>query len=132
VILSWKAPASDGGSPVTSYRVYQGTAPGAGAGAVVSTAAVTRTTLAGLANGTTYYFRVTAVNAAGRTGTSSAEVSATPGAATTVSLTPQAASTPLIASLAAVSLAATAGAFILALRYRQGRRQLPHRSRRVM
>jgi fibronectin type 3 domain-containing protein len=67
VTLSWAAPASDGGSPVTAYRVYQGAGPGGETGPPVTCSPVTptRCTVTGLVNGTTYYFKVTAVNKVG-------------------------------------------------------------------
>ena len=67
VTLSWAAPASDGGSPVTGYIIYQGTSPGGETGTPVNGPPVTATsyTVTGLTNGTTYYFKVVAVNAAG-------------------------------------------------------------------
>jgi Glycoside hydrolase family 44/PA14 domain/Fibronectin type III domain len=71
VTLSW---AAVGGA--ASYQVYRGTASGAEA-LVRSGVAGTTFTDVGLANGTTYYYRVSAVNAAGE-GPLSAEVSATP------------------------------------------------------
>ena len=79
VTLSWAAPASDGGSPVTGYHIYQGTSAGGESATPVNSSPVTATsmTVTGLAGGTTYYFVVTAVNAAGE-GPPSAEASATP------------------------------------------------------
>ena len=79
VTLSWAAPASDGGAPISDYNVYQGTSPGSETGAPVSGSPVTATstTVTGLANGTTYYFKVAAVNGIGQ-GPASAEVSAVP------------------------------------------------------
>jgi Fibronectin type III domain len=67
VTLSWAAPASDGGSPVTGYIIYQGTSPGGETGTPVNHSPVTGTshTVTGLTNGTTYYFKVVAINAAG-------------------------------------------------------------------
>ena len=67
VTLSWAAPASDGGSPVSGYIIYQGTSPGGETGTPVNGSPVTATsyTVTGLTNGTTYYFKVVAVNAAG-------------------------------------------------------------------
>jgi fibronectin type 3 domain-containing protein len=81
VTLSWAAPASDGGAPISDYDVYQGTSPGGETGAPVggSPVTTTSTTVTGLVNGTTYYFNVAAVNRVGQ-GPASAEVSATPAA----------------------------------------------------
>ena len=60
VSLSWKAPGSDGGAAITGYRIYQGSSK-----KPVASVAGTGTTVKNLANGTTYSFRVTAVNKAG-------------------------------------------------------------------
>ncbi len=76
VSLSWTAPSTTGGSPVTSYNVYVSTVPGA-AGTKVASVAAKGYTATGLTNGTTYYFEVTAVNVVGE-GPASAQVSATP------------------------------------------------------
>jgi titin len=76
--VSWSAPATNGGSPVTGYNVYRGTSPGGESGTpVASNVTTTSFTDTGLANGTTYYYRVAAVNAVG-TSAQSSEVSATP------------------------------------------------------
>src|SRR5262245_19783673 len=90
VTLSWNAV---GGA--TTYKVYRGTASGA---EVLVQSGVTGTTAAdtGLANGTTYYYKVSAVNAVGE-GPLSAEVSATPQVA------PPAAPTNLSAAAVSVS-----------------------------
>jgi fibronectin type 3 domain-containing protein len=73
VALSWNA------SPTaTSYNVYRSTSSG-GEGATPYQTGVTSTSFTdtGLTNGTTYYYQITAVNAAGESPKSS-EVSATP------------------------------------------------------
>ena len=115
VHLSWTAPASDGGSPVTSYNVYRATVPGFQAGALVTGTIGTSITVTGLTDGMTYYFMVAAVNAAGDESPFSAEVPARPGQAVMVELTGKTVPNQLIALLAAVSATATAGAFTLAM-----------------
>ncbi len=75
VTLTWSPPADDGGSPVTSYRTYRGTAPGAES-LLRAVGAVGTFLDAGLAVGTTYYYRISAVNAVGE-GPRSLETSAT-------------------------------------------------------
>jgi fibronectin type 3 domain-containing protein len=81
VKLTWgTAPDLPGESRITGYRVYRSTTPGVtkeNAEAVFSATASDYTDT-GLANGTTYYYTVTTVNAAGLESTLSAEVSATP------------------------------------------------------
>lgn len=63
--ITWTAPGSNGGSPITSYTVSALTG-GTPAGLTVQAAApATSTTFAGLTNGTTYTFVVNAANGAG-------------------------------------------------------------------
>ena len=72
--VSWIAPASDGGSPVTSYNVTS--TPGdltASVGGAVLSAIIT-----GLTNGTPYTFRVGASNAVGASAPSSRSATTTP------------------------------------------------------
>lgn len=57
--VSFSPPASNGGSPITSYEVYNLT------GRRVATGQASPITVIGLTNGTTYTFKVTAVNAVG-------------------------------------------------------------------
>jgi fibronectin type 3 domain-containing protein len=77
VALTWKAPTSNGGSPITGYRVYRGTSSG-GETLLTTLGNVTSWTDNGAANGTTYYYQVSAVNAVGESARSN-ELSATPG-----------------------------------------------------
>lgn len=79
--LQWNPPLTNGGAPVTSYRIYRGTTPGAEDPTPVGTVSTTSfDDLFGLTAGTTYYYVVTAVNQAGE-GARSTEVSTitTPG-----------------------------------------------------
>jgi Fibronectin type III domain len=76
VTLSWTAPSSNGGAPVTNYTIYRGTASN-GEAFLVTVGNVLSYIDAGLANGTTYFYKVAAVNSAG-TGPQSNERSATP------------------------------------------------------
>jgi fibronectin type 3 domain-containing protein len=74
IALSWTAPAN-GGSSITGYRIYRGTATG-GESFLVSVGAGTTTfTDAGVTHKVRYFYRVTAVNVIGE-GPVSTEVSA--------------------------------------------------------
>ena len=83
VSLSWSAPASNGGSAITNYKIYRGTT--SGEETLLTTVDNTLTyTDASVTNGLKYYYQVSAVNADGE-GPKSNEVNATPtGGATTV------------------------------------------------
>ena len=76
--LAWSAPGSDGGSPITNYKVYRGTSSG-GESFLVELGDVLSYADSGLTNGQTYYYYVTAVNSVGE-GPQSNEASATPNA----------------------------------------------------
>ena len=76
VTLTWSAPFDDGGSPITNYRIFGGTASGSEA-FLIQLGIVTTYTDSGLSNGVTYYYQVSAKNAVGE-GLRSSEVSATP------------------------------------------------------
>jgi subtilisin family serine protease len=64
VDLTWTAPADDGGSAVTGYRIYRSTTRGAEV-PVATTGTGTSFTDTSTAYGSTYYYEVTAVNAVG-------------------------------------------------------------------
>jgi len=77
VALSWSAPVSNGGDPITSYTVYRGTSSG-GVTTYTSTSCSGSTCSyndSGTRHGRTYYYEVAAVNAVG-TGPRSNEASA--------------------------------------------------------
>lgn len=88
--LSWSAPTSNGGAAVTDYIVEQSTDEVSWSTVSDGVSSSTSTTVTGLTNGTTYYFRVSAKNSAG-TSEPTSSVSSTmvvaPGAPTGVTLT---------------------------------------------
>lgn len=76
VTIQWSGPESDGGAPVTNYRIYRGTTPGSTT-LLETVESVTSYSDEGLTNDVTYYYRVSAVNRVDE-GPPSVEVSATP------------------------------------------------------
>ena len=86
LILSWNAP-SDGGSPIIDYTVqYSTTSVFSIYQSVVGAGGAASTTLTGLANGTTYFFKVKARNALGTGANSSASAEYIPRASRTISI----------------------------------------------
>jgi fibronectin type 3 domain-containing protein len=79
VHLSWTAP-SNGGSSITNYKVYRATTSGAET-LLTTLGNVTSYDDTAVTNGTTYFYKVSAVNAVGE-GAQSNEASATPQAIT--------------------------------------------------
>lgn len=83
VTLGWTTP-SDGGSPITGYQVWRGTAPGAES--LLTTVGVGQTFVdETVTPGTTYWYQIAAVNAIGagpRSNELSASTAAPPGAPT--------------------------------------------------
>src|SRR6185503_951067 len=61
VVLQWSAPASNGGSSITNYNIYRGTASG-GEIFLTQVGNVTSYTDGAVSNGTTYWYKVSAVN----------------------------------------------------------------------
>jgi YHS domain-containing protein len=128
VHLSWTAPASDGAS-VISYKVYLASLPGVQESAAVGTSKSPDATVAGLTNGTLYYFMVAAVNAAGHESPLSAEVTAEPTGSTPVVPLPSPGPPKwLITVLAAAAAIVVAGALTL-IRRRFGARRPAHSAR---
>ena len=75
-VLNWSVPPS--GGLTATYNVYRGLTPGGESGTPIMTGISTTTfTDTGLTNGTTYYYKIAAVNATG-IGTQSSEVFGTP------------------------------------------------------
>ncbi|MDD1766180.1 MAG: fibronectin type III domain-containing protein, partial [Methanomassiliicoccales archaeon] len=75
-MLSWSAPLTNGGLPVTTYKIYRGTVSGVEL-YLTDVGTVLTYTDTGLTNGITYYYKVSAANSLGE-GPQSSEASATP------------------------------------------------------
>ena len=87
VALTWAAPASDGGSAITDYVVEYSTDDTTWSTFVDGTSALTSATVTGLANATTYRFRVMARNDVADGVVSTASATVTPAAPTTTTTT---------------------------------------------
>ncbi len=96
--LSWSTPASNNGSPISSYRIYRGTSSGAETFLTSVGAGLTSYTDTGVAGGTTYYYTVTAINALGES-SQSTEVSAMPAAPPSAPQNPSAVGGNLVVAL---------------------------------
>jgi fibronectin type 3 domain-containing protein len=130
VHLSWIAAAPDGSSPAAGYRIYLASQPGMQAGGAIGSTKGTDVTVAHLANGTTYYFMVTTVGAAGDESPYSAQVAAEPRAGVVVPLNPPGPPKWLITLLAAAGAIVVAGALTLIRgRFRARKPDHPARAR---
>ena len=79
VQIAWTVPAEDGGSPITGYRVEAEANGGPWTTAIADTGTTsTNATMTGLTNGTSYRFRVSAINSAGAGPASQASAPVTP------------------------------------------------------
>ncbi len=86
--LTWNPPYSNGGDPITSYEIFQGSKPGDESYiSPVATTLDTSTTITGLSGGQTYYFTVEAVNEIGNS-VASAETSIMPSLPTQTQIDP--------------------------------------------
>jgi hypothetical protein len=102
VTVSWSAPSSTGGSPITGYTVTA--APGGRTCAAASASCVVE----GLSNGTPYTFSVTATNSVGTGASSASSESVTPATPSTVPGAPSITSVAAGDSQVAVSWSAPA------------------------
>jgi titin len=79
VSLTWAAPSSNGGSPITDYTIQYSSNGGSSWTAFPRSASTaTAATVTGLSNGTSYVFQVAAVNSVGTGGWSSSSAAVTP------------------------------------------------------
>jgi hypothetical protein len=87
--LSWTAPADNGGSPITGYKIERSTNAGSTWSTITPNTASTSTTYSdtGLAAGTSYTYRVSAINAIGTSPPSNVSSATTNQAITTSTLT---------------------------------------------
>jgi hypothetical protein len=90
-VLTWTAPARNGGSSITDYVVQYSTSATFASAVTTFTDGVnasTGATVTGLTNGTTYYFRVAAVNSVGTGAYSTISAGAVPSTIPSVPATP--------------------------------------------
>jgi fibronectin type 3 domain-containing protein len=116
--LTWSAPTTDGGSPITGYEIYRDTM--SGQETLVKTVGHTSAwDDTGLSNGTTYYYKVAAVNTRGM-GTLSGEVSATPATVPSAPLNLMATVKPKAVSLGWLAPASDGGAAVSSYKIYRG------------
>ena len=96
-LVTWTAPASNGGSAITGYKVTANSGQ-------ECTSITTTCSFAGLTNGTAYTFTVNAINAIGISDTSTASVAITPSAPAPIA-PPTPAPTPAPVSIPAAQVA---------------------------
>jgi fibronectin type III domain protein len=77
ITLTWNPPTNNGGSPITGYKIYSGTTSG-GESYPITIGNQTTFPIYSLVNGKTYYYKITAINSLGESGSSN-EASAAPG-----------------------------------------------------
>jgi predicted phage tail protein len=114
-VLAWAAPASDGGSPITGYKLYRSTTSGGTYSLIASPTALTYTNT-GLTNGQTYWYKVSAVNANGEGANCSAVSVLVP-----QPVSPASDSTTLIL-VAVIAIAAVLVAVLFVLSKRKGKK----------
>ena len=115
VVLAWAAPASDGGSPITGYKLYRSTTSGGAYALIASPTALTYTDT-GLTNGQTYWYKVSAVNANGEGANCSAVSVLVP-----QPVSPASDSTTLIL-VAVIAIAVVLAAVLFVLSRRKGKK----------
>lgn len=109
VVVSWSAPTSNGGTPITDYIIEYRSGSGSWTTFPDGTSAARTATVTGLTNGTAYEFRVMAVNANGP-GSASSTTTATPvapsggGGGSEPVPTPSATPTPTVSPTASPTL----------------------------
>lgn len=87
VVLSWAAPASNGGSAITNYKIYRGMSSG-GETLVATVDNVNTWTDTGLVNGKVYYYKISAVNGNGEGAVSTEATAKTSQGSTSTPSTP--------------------------------------------
>jgi hypothetical protein len=86
VSLSWSAPSSNGGAPITGYTIYKSTVQGQEIKSVTLPSTSNSYTDSSVTNGQAYYYTITATNTAGESSQSN-EATATPTAPKTITAT---------------------------------------------